>query len=179
MKQIQPFQKHWLQLTSIVVCRLKRTNIKICIEITPETDVSSMRQIFKDFSLHKHLDTNGNGCILYATNIQRSWIWITHDVEQVHVYWNNKRHHSQYVPSSANANWTTFIYCKITTPPHWLQCFPDKEYDLHDIYMTMETSSNGNMFCVAGSMRGIHRSPVNSPQKGQWRGALMFPLICA
>ena len=26
---------------------------------------------------------------------------------------------------------------------------------------------------------GIHRSPVNSPHKGQWRGALMFPLICA
>ena len=25
---------------------------------------------------------------------------------------------------------------------------------------------------------GIHRSPVNSPHKGQWRGALMFPLIC-
>ena len=28
-------------------------------------------------------------------------------------------------------------------------------------------------------MRGIHRSPMNSPHKGQWRGALMFPLICA
>ena len=26
--------------------------------------------------------------------------------------------------------------------------------------------------------RGIHRSPVNSPHKGQWRGALMFSLIC-
>ena len=26
---------------------------------------------------------------------------------------------------------------------------------------------------------GIHRSPVNSPHKGQWRGALMFTLICA
>ena len=26
---------------------------------------------------------------------------------------------------------------------------------------------------------GIHRSPVNSPHKGQWRGALMFSLICA
>ena len=25
----------------------------------------------------------------------------------------------------------------------------------------------------------IHRSPVNSPHKGQWRGALMFTLICA
>ena len=28
-------------------------------------------------------------------------------------------------------------------------------------------------------VRGIHRSPVNSPYKGQWRGALMFTLICA
>ena len=26
MKQLQPFQKHWLQITSIVVCRLKLTN---------------------------------------------------------------------------------------------------------------------------------------------------------
>ena len=28
-------------------------------------------------------------------------------------------------------------------------------------------------------VRGIHWSPVNSPHKGQWRGALMFPLIYA
>ena len=28
-------------------------------------------------------------------------------------------------------------------------------------------------------VRGIHRSPVNSPIKGQWCGALMFSLICA
>ena len=27
-------------------------------------------------------------------------------------------------------------------------------------------------------VRGIHRSPVNSPHKGQWRGALMFSVIC-
>ena len=27
-------------------------------------------------------------------------------------------------------------------------------------------------------VRGIHRSPVNSPHKGQWRGALMYSLIC-
>ena len=26
---------------------------------------------------------------------------------------------------------------------------------------------------------GIHRSPVDSPHKGQWRGALMFSWICA
>ena len=28
-------------------------------------------------------------------------------------------------------------------------------------------------------VRGIHRSPVNSPHRGQWRGTLMFSLICA
>ena len=28
-------------------------------------------------------------------------------------------------------------------------------------------------------VQGIHRSPVNSPHKGQWRAALMFCLICA
>ena len=27
-------------------------------------------------------------------------------------------------------------------------------------------------------VRGIHRSPLNSPHKGQWRRALMFTLIC-
>ena len=46
----------------------------------------------------------------------------------------------------------------------------------------MMTSSNGNMFRVTGFsagdwwLRGIHRSSVNSPHTGHWRGALMFPL---
>ena len=41
------------------------------------------------------------------------------------------------------------------------------------------TSSNGNIFARCWPfVRGIHRSPVNSPHKGQWRGALMFSLIC-
>ena len=56
------------------------------------------------------------------------------------------------------------------------------------------TSSDGNIFRVTGPfwpvtrsfdvffdlcLRGIHRSSVNSPHKGQWRGALMFSFICA
>ena len=46
--------------------------------------------------------------------------------------------------------------------------------------LAMMTSSNGNIFRVTGHfLRGIHRSPVNSLHKGQWRGALMFSLICA
>ena len=32
--------------------------------------------------------------------------------------------------------------------------------------------------CYRPFVRGIHRSPVNSPHKGQWRAALKFSLIC-
>ena len=32
--------------------------------------------------------------------------------------------------------------------------------------------------CYWPFVQGIHRWPVNSPRKGQWRGALMFSLIC-
>ena len=45
----------------------------------------------------------------------------------------------------------------------------------------MMTSSNGSIFRITGHLCGefTDPGPVNSPHKGQWRGALMFPLICA
>ena len=47
-------------------------------------------------------------------------------------------------------------------------------------FVVMMTSSNGNIFRVTDPfVRGIHRLPVNPPHKGQWRGDLMFSLICA
>ena len=49
---------------------------------------------------------------------------------------------------------------------------------LINLLLPMMTSSNGYIFRVTGPLCG-HRSPVNSPHKGQWRGALMFSLICA
>ena len=42
----------------------------------------------------------------------------------------------------------------------------------------MMTSSNGNIFRVTGLLCGEFTGLVNSPYKGQWRGALMFSLIC-
>ena len=39
------------------------------------------------------------------------------------------------------------------------------------------TSSNGNIFRVTGPLCGEF-TPVNSLHKGQWRGTLMFSLIC-
>ena len=44
----------------------------------------------------------------------------------------------------------------------------------------MITSSNGNIFLRYWPfVRGTHWSPVDSSQKGQWRGALTFSLVCA
>ena len=51
-----------------------------------------------------------------------------------------------------------------------------------DIWLScriMMTPSNGNISTILSFVRGIHRSPVNFPHKGQWRGDLMFSLTCA
>ena len=45
--------------------------------------------------------------------------------------------------------------------------------------LSMMTSSDGSNVRVTGHLwGGIHQTPVNSPHKGQWRGALMFSLSC-
>ena len=48
-------------------------------------------------------------------------------------------------------------------------------------WLSMMTSSDGNIFHVTGYLCGefTDDSPVNSPYKGQLRGALMIILICA
>ena len=44
----------------------------------------------------------------------------------------------------------------------------------------MMTSSKWKHFsCYWSFVRGIHRSQVNSPHNGQWRGASAFSLMCA
>ena len=49
-----------------------------------------------------------------------------------------------------------------------------------DLHLIMMTSSNGNFFHVTGSLCRKN-SPVTAefPSQSQWRGALMFSLICA
>ena len=56
----------------------------------------------------------------------------------------------------------------------WIKCCPSKEtIESHDDVIKWKHFPRYWPF-----VRGIHRSPVNSPHKGQWRGALMFTLIC-
>ena len=58
--------------------------------------------------------------------------------------------------------------------PHWYVKWKKETIDQHDDVVKWKHFPHYWPF-----VRGIHRSPVNSPHKGQWRGALMFSLICA
>ena len=60
----------------------------------------------------------------------------------------------------ANFSWCKFLGNTSTTNPWWRH--------------QMETFS-----ALLALVLGIHRSPINSPHKGQWRGALLFSLIFA
>ena len=60
--------------------------------------------------------------------------------------------------------------------------FPTRSREIARKYerWIMMTSSKWKHFTRYWSfVRGIPRSPVNSPHKGQWQGVLMFSLICA
>ena len=95
----------------------------------------------------------------------------------------NSRYMSGYVPVcpiSSQLMWSYRIY-------NWLYDVSEAEYKKnikiynwwgHDmVFFIMMTSSNGNIFRVPS--RVTNRLQVNSLHKGQWRGALMFSLICA
>ena len=102
--------------------------------------------------------------------------------------------------SNSNAGKFTFVTC----PFHlFLFSLKSKRFEETKIKRkAMDWKSDGTLFCLDGSegqsvkihdnvikwkhfpchwpfVRVIHRSPVNSPHKGQWRGALMFSLTCA
>ena len=76
-----------------------------------------------------------------------------------------------------SAKWLTMDMPLFWKPKMYWYCPPTVQ-NSHDKYLIcMMTSSNGNLFRVTGPLY-YHRSPVNSPHKGQWRGALMFSMIC-
>ena len=82
-----------------------------------------------------------------------------------------------------------FLYCDCNMQSHVLICYllsssPVQIQLSYDIiihtYMLLDDVIKLKHFPRYWPfVRGLHRSPVNSPHKGQWRGALMFSLICA
>ena len=77
------------------------------------------------------------------------------------------------------------------TTYHWYLCCTFITYISGNNYGITLTEVPENLLYIWGRhqmetfsallafVRTIHRSPVNSPHKGQWRGTLMFYLICA
>ena len=69
--------------------------------------------------------------------------------------------------TTSHKAWNTLVDCPSR------DCNPDAT-EFHDDIIKWKHFPRNWPF-----VRGIHRSPVNSPYKGQWPGALMFSLICA
>ena len=68
----------------------------------------------------------------------------------------------------SHTNWDFFVHSHTNLNHRWGYCM-----EKHDDVIKWKHFLRYWPF-----LRGIHRSPVDSPHKGQWRGALMFSLIC-
>ena len=69
---------------------------------------------------------------------------------------------------------TTFISSSFLSSVHVLLSHSSMYHEIHDFVIKWKLFLRYWPF-----VRGIHRSPLNSPHKGQWRRASMFSLICA
>ena len=63
--------------------------------------------------------------------------------------------------------------CHVSIETRWQRPPVDVTFEFHDDVIKWKHVARYWPF-----VRGIHRSPVKSPHKGQWRGSLMFSLIC-
>ena len=92
-------------------------------------------------------------------------------------------------PNSASLAFVRWIHRGPVNSPHkWPVTW--KMFSFDDVIMylqpghqlwriVMMTSSNGIFFALLALCVGNSPVSVNSPHKGQWRGALMFSFICA
>ena len=94
----------------------------------------------------------------------------------VHFFLKTLHWHKTSSDLPLNLNLVLYIHVRIKTNWRWN---PVCESTIENL-QNMMTSWNENIWRVTGLfLRGFHRSPVNSHYNGQWRGALMFSLICA
>ena len=75
----------------------------------------------------------------------------------------------------------TLLWHAVTEPfvCHKWPCLNIRQVITVPFGMTIDVIKWKHFPCYWPFVWEIRRSPVNSPRKGQWRGALMFSLICA
>ena len=105
-----------------------------------------------------------DACIWFVTGLRMVWLhvlWLTHIHLTTHV-----------IDFIKLLICDTFMFCPCTAyTGHGIADSPDQ---LHEDVIKWKHFPRYWPF-----VGGIHRSPVNSPHKGQWRWALMCSLICA
>ena len=69
------------------------------------------------------------------------------------------------------------VYCHRSTG--WKSSEENAFTTWYQIYSRHRVTKQRHFPCYWPFVRGIHWSPVDSPRKGQWRGSLIFSLICA
>ena len=125
----------------------------------------------------------------------RTISWTSNFIYHIYIYkqfWNTYALYSvlkkKYISGIHNVIYHELWICDYLTSAlgEWISDFVFIQYSL----ITRSTDVNQNTLwhddvikrkhfpCYWPFMQGIHRSPVNSRNKGQWRGALMFSLIC-
>ena len=120
--------------------------------------------------------------------------WVTHICasKQGHHWWRSCWFPSHYLERCRHIfNWSTVKFqskANIIFKKILLKMVSEKyDYNLNISICTTQCYTNAPwwrnqmqiFFALLAFVRGIHRSPVNSPHKGQWREALMFSLIFA
>ena len=102
--------------------------------------------------------------------------------------------HITMTSSNGNILRVTYLFCGDISGHRWIPdieasdaelwiCFWYFRYSHHPLNFddgyNMMTSSNENIFRVTGPLCGEFTGPGEFPAQGQWRGALMFSVICA
>ena len=90
---------------------------------------------------------------------------IFHKILNIHPRWHKNSQGNSRL-NHQNRKTTKIRTCAVSTT-----CIHHKQQ--HDIIKW------NHFLCCWPFVWGFPRSPVNSPHKGQWHGALMFSLICA
>ena len=119
----------------------------------------------------------------FRMELTKSWS-LPNDVNATWALWRIKHQKWQFVPQFPQADSQENIqvtdYWSTMDSPHkgsemW-KAFPWHDIVLNSAHHDVIKWKHFSRYWPF--VRGIHRSPVNSPHKGQWRGALMFSLIC-
>ena len=105
-------------------------------------------------------------------------LYFLNEIQRI-IFPNDQTHHDTTVLISIVANHTNLM--KLETKSHSLRLNSTRPNG------TVELNEHENDDVIKWKylprywpfVRGIHRSPVNSPQKGQWRGAFILSLLCA